>query len=76
MSEIRRAGGWARPPARNPRRCLSIGGTGVSESVWVLIADGHPLSRDGLAAPLHAGQGTELAGAVTTGTESASCCGG
>ena len=48
----------------------------MSESIWVLIADDHTLFRDGLAALLHAGQGAELAGAATTGTESASCCAG
>ena len=37
--------------------------------VRVLIADDHPLFRDGLAALLGASPGTELAAAATTGTE-------
>ena len=37
--------------------------------VRVLIADDHPLFRDGLAALVNDGPGTELAGAATTGTE-------
>ena len=37
--------------------------------VRVLIADDHPLFRDGLAALLAGGPGTELAGAAATGTE-------
>jgi DNA-binding NarL/FixJ family response regulator len=41
----------------------------VSEPIRVLIADDHPLIRDGLAALLRAGQGTELVGAATNGAE-------
>ena len=41
----------------------------MSEPVRVLIADDHPLFRDGLVALLRDGPGTELAGAATTGTE-------
>jgi DNA-binding NarL/FixJ family response regulator len=39
----------------------------MSTPVRVLIADDHPLFRDGLAALLNAGQDTELAGAATSG---------
>jgi len=39
------------------------------DPVRVLIADDHPLFRDGLAALLRASPGTELAGAAVTGTE-------
>ena len=39
------------------------------DQVRVLIADDHPLFRDGLAALLRASPGTELAGAAVTGTE-------
>jgi len=41
----------------------------MSEPIRVLIADDHPLFRDGLAALLCSGQDTELAGAATTGPE-------
>jgi DNA-binding NarL/FixJ family response regulator len=41
----------------------------MSEPIRVLIADDHPLFRDGLAALLRSGQDTELAGAATTGPE-------
>ena len=41
----------------------------MSEPIRVLIADDHPLFRDGLAGLLRAAQDTELAGAATTGTE-------
>ena len=41
----------------------------MTEPIRVLIADDHPLFRDGLAALLHASPGTELAGAAVTGTE-------
>ena len=39
------------------------------DQVRVLIADDHPLFRDGLAALLRASPGTELVGAAVTGTE-------
>ena len=39
------------------------------EPIRVLIADDHPLFRDGLASLLRSGQDTELAGAATTGPE-------
>jgi DNA-binding NarL/FixJ family response regulator len=41
----------------------------VTEPIRVLIADDHPLFRDGLAALLNDGPDTELSGAATTGTE-------
>jgi DNA-binding NarL/FixJ family response regulator len=41
----------------------------MSESVRVLIADDHPLFRDGLAALLHAAAGIELTGAAATGAQ-------
>jgi DNA-binding NarL/FixJ family response regulator len=41
----------------------------VNETIRVLIADGYPIFRDGLARLLAAGPGTELAGTATTGTE-------
>jgi DNA-binding NarL/FixJ family response regulator len=41
----------------------------VTEPVRVLIADDHPLFRDGLVALLAGSPGTELAGTATTGTE-------
>lgn len=41
----------------------------MTEPVRVLIADDHPLFRDGLIALLTDGPGTELAGTATTGTE-------
>ena len=41
----------------------------MTEPVRVLIADDHPLFRDGLTALLDDGPGTELAGTATTGTE-------
>lgn len=41
----------------------------MSEPIRVLIADDHPLFRDGLAALLRAGPGTELAGAAASGPE-------
>jgi DNA-binding NarL/FixJ family response regulator len=41
----------------------------VIEPIRVLIADDHPLFRDGLTALLNDGPETELAGAATTGTE-------
>ena len=44
----------------------------MSEPIRVLIADDHPLFRDGLAALLRAGPGTELAGAAATGPEAVS----
>src|ERR1700733_10796434 len=63
-------------PARHPRHrpaafwqaAMTQGGE-HGEPVRVLIADDHPLFRDGLAALLHASPGTELAGAAVTGTE-------
>ena len=41
----------------------------MTEPIRVLIADDHPLFRDGLVALLRVGQGTELTGVATTGTE-------
>jgi len=41
----------------------------MTDPVRVLIADDHPLFRDGLAALLRAAPDTELAGAAATGTE-------
>ena len=41
----------------------------MSEPIRVLIADDHPLFRDGLTALLTDGPDTELAGAATSGTE-------
>ena len=41
----------------------------MTKPVRVLIADDHPLFRDGLIALLHDGPRTELAGTATTGTE-------
>ena len=41
----------------------------MTEPVRVLIADDHPLFRDGLIALIHDGPGAELAGTATTGTE-------
>jgi DNA-binding NarL/FixJ family response regulator len=41
----------------------------MTESIRVLIADDHPLFRDGLSALVDEGPDTELAGAATTGTE-------
>jgi DNA-binding NarL/FixJ family response regulator len=41
----------------------------VNETIRVLIADGYPIFRDGLARLLAAGPGTELAGTAATGTE-------
>ena len=41
----------------------------MTESIRVLIADDHPLFRDGLTALLTDGPDTELAGAATSGTE-------
>ena len=41
----------------------------MSSSIRVLIADDHPLFRDGLIALLDEGPGTELAGAATSGIE-------
>jgi DNA-binding NarL/FixJ family response regulator len=41
----------------------------VSEPIRVLIADDHPLFRDGLTAMLDDGPDTELAGAATSGIE-------
>ena len=41
----------------------------MTRPIRVLIADDHPLFRDGLAALLNGGPGTELAGAAATGTE-------
>lgn len=41
----------------------------MNEPVRVLIADDHPLFRDGLAALLSDGPDTELAAAATTGSE-------
>ena len=41
----------------------------AGEPVRVLIADDHPLFRDGLAALLRAAGGIELAGAAVTGSE-------
>jgi DNA-binding NarL/FixJ family response regulator len=41
----------------------------MSDPVRVLIADDHPLFRDGLAALLDASLGTELVGSAATGTE-------
>jgi DNA-binding NarL/FixJ family response regulator len=41
----------------------------VTETVRVLIADDHPLFRDGLTALVDDGPDTELAGIATTGTE-------
>lgn len=41
----------------------------MTEPVRVLIADDHPLFRDGLTALLANGPGTELTGTATSGTE-------
>ena len=41
----------------------------MSEPIRVLIADDHPLFRDGLTALLNDGADTELAGMATSGTE-------
>jgi DNA-binding NarL/FixJ family response regulator len=41
----------------------------MTETIRVLIADDHPLFRDGLSALLTDGQDTELVGAATSGTE-------
>jgi len=41
----------------------------VTRPIRVLIADDHPLFRDGLIALLNDGPGTELAGAATSGAE-------
>jgi DNA-binding NarL/FixJ family response regulator len=41
----------------------------VTEPIRVLIADDHPLFRDGLTALLSDGPDTELVGAATSGTE-------
>ena len=41
----------------------------MTEAIRVLIADDHPLFRDGLTALLTDGQDTELVGAATSGTE-------
>jgi DNA-binding NarL/FixJ family response regulator len=41
----------------------------MTRPIRVLIADDHPLFRDGLAALLNGEPGTELAGAAATGTE-------
>ena len=41
----------------------------MSSSIRVLIADDHPLFRDGLIALLDEGPGTELVGAATSGIE-------
>jgi DNA-binding NarL/FixJ family response regulator len=41
----------------------------VTGPVRVLIADDHPLFRDGLAALLNGGSGTELTGTAATGAE-------
>jgi len=41
----------------------------MTEPIRVLIADDHPLFRDGLTALLTDGPDTELAGAATSGTE-------
>jgi DNA-binding NarL/FixJ family response regulator len=41
----------------------------MTELIRVLIADDHPLFRDGLSALLTDGPDTELAGAATSGTE-------
>jgi len=41
----------------------------MSESIRVLIADDHPLFRDGLTVLLTDGPDTELTGAATSGTE-------
>ena len=40
----------------------------MTETIRVLIADDHPLFRDGLSALLTDGQDTELVGAATSGT--------
>ena len=41
----------------------------MTEPIRVLIADDHPLFRDGLSALVDEGPDTELAGSATTGTE-------
>jgi DNA-binding NarL/FixJ family response regulator len=41
----------------------------MTEPIRVLIADDHPLFRDGLAAMLNDGSDTELLGTATSGTE-------
>lgn len=41
----------------------------MSEPIRVLIADDHPLFRDGLTALLHDGVDTELTGTATSGSE-------
>ncbi len=43
----------------------------MSEPIRVLIADDHPLFRDGLAGLLRAAPDTDLAGAAASGTEAA-----
>jgi len=47
----------------------------MTDPVRVLIADDHPLFRDGLAALLRAAPDTELAGAAATGTEAVGLAG-
>jgi DNA-binding NarL/FixJ family response regulator len=47
----------------------------MSTPVRVLIADDHPLFRDGLAALLNAGRDTELAGAAASGQEAVEMAG-
>jgi DNA-binding NarL/FixJ family response regulator len=48
---------------------MSQAGDSSDSPVRVLIADDHPLFREGLAALLRTSPGTELAGAAATGTE-------
>src|SRR5580704_9140983 len=66
----RDTGDRALPAARNQdhRPSARLGAT-MTEPIRVLIADDHPLFRDGLTALLTEGPDTELAGAATSGTE-------
>src|ERR1044071_5429718 len=66
----RRTGDRAQPSARHQdQRLSSRPGATMTEPIRVLIADDHPLFRDGLTALLTDGPDTELTGAATSGTE-------